>query len=342
MQIRVLASALILSVFMAGCDNITTTTDIQDVVELKWRHDGNGIFGLIQKLTLSQYQTIPSANYNPCAFNTDGSLNKTISCDQSASTDISYSIFSTPDDSKIAAQLGGDLYTIDPSSGSFAKRYLQFHLLTMSPDLHYAVGSISPSNRLIKTILVIDISGSTSREVTRFDISNMQQQPGAWLSNGRFGITLRDSAGSNIAIYDTTGVLRSTIPGASTAFHNSIFFPTTNDLYFRNQAGKTNDYSVDKINLTSMQRANVVPLDVESFDVSTDQGLMVYNRYALNSDSTKTLTMYAKNLLNGNEQKLTNDVLSLVALSPVSDRVAYVHARNGNYNEVFTMTVTRP
>ncbi|MBS1904619.1 MAG: hypothetical protein JSS75_13000 [Bacteroidetes bacterium] len=341
---RLVAVIAVFAALLSGCDNISSTVDVQDIVELRWQHDGGAIYGLIQKYTLTQYQTGPTAAYNLARFNSDGSLNKTISCDQSAVPDVSYSVFTTPDNSLVATQLGGDLYTINPSTNAYTKRYLQFHLYAVSPDLHYAIGSISPSNRTIRTVVVVDLQtgSAATRTVTSFDVSNLQQQPGLWLGNGQFALTLRDSAGSQVVIYDTTGTLRTTLGGASTAFHNAVYVASTNALYLRNQSGKTTDYSVDKVDLNTMARATVVPIDVESFDISADEGLLVYNHYDLNSDSTKTLAMYARNLHTGVEKQLTRDVLSLVALSPAADRVAYIHARDVNYNEVYTMTVTRP
>ncbi|HYM20236.1 MAG TPA: hypothetical protein VEW28_04435 [Candidatus Kapabacteria bacterium] len=330
-------------VALSGCDSVGTNTDIQDIVEVRWQPDGSAIYGFMDKLTLTQYQTIPPASYMITKFNSDGSFNKSIPTDQPAQSDISFSIYISPNASELITQVGSDLYQITPATNAYSKIYEIFHLLVASPDLHYAVGSISQSNHPIKTVVIADISVQPARIVRQFDVAGIALEPGIWLNNGRFAITLQDSVKTHITIFDTTGATITAIAGAETAYHNTVYAPSSNTMYFRNQAQLKTDGSVDKINLTSMQRANVLPQGVESFDVSQDEGMIVFNQYIYNSDSTtQTLTMFAKNLTTGNQSQVTNDVLSLAVLSPAADRVAYIHQRDVNYNELFVKGITRP
>jgi hypothetical protein len=334
---------LTLSCF-SGCDSVTTTTDVQDIVEARWAPDGSAIYGFMQKFTVSSYSsTYPAAEYMLTKFNADGTFNKSISTDQQAQTDISFSVYPSADASKIITQVGQDLYQINTASGSYSKIYQQFHLLTVSPDLHYAVGSVSPSNRSTKTVVVADITANPARIVKQFDVAGIALHPGVWVGHGRFALTLIDSIKYNVTIFDTTGVAVDTIGGAEVAYHNLAYFAASNSLYIRNQAQQKNDGSVDKVNLTNMQRTNVLPQAVESFDISADEGLLVYNQYVYNSDSTvQKLNMFARNLVNGNQTLVTDDVWSLASLSPVRDRVAYIHSRDVNYYEVWVKDIIRP
>ena len=334
---------LLMVITLAGCDSINTSTDIQDIVEIKWQPDGSAIYGFMQKLTLSQYQTYPSASYTVTKFNMDGTFNKSLPTDQQAVTDISFSIYLSATNPSLITQVGSDLYQINTSTNAYSKLYELFHLLVVSPDQHYAVGSVSPPNRPVKTVVVADLTVQPARIVSSFDLSGITQEPGIWVGNGRYAITLADSLKTHVTVFDTSGTVIGTIGGAEVAFHNSAFIASTNMLYVRNQAQQKNDGSVDKINLSTMQRTNVLPQSVESFDVSQDDGLMVFNQYIPNADSSQqTLTMFAKNLVNGNQSQLTNDVLSLVSLSPAADHVAYIHMRDVNYNEIYVKSVARP
>ena len=334
---------LLFVVTFAGCSAVNTTTDIQDIVELQWQADGSALYGFIQKTTITSYDTYyPQALYNIVKFNTDGSVQKIFSTDQKAVNDFSYSQYISADGSNIVTQLGIDLYEFNTNSGAQTKITSQFHLIVASPDLHYVVGSYSPATRPIKTLTVLDVSKSPFRIIKEFDVASVFPAPGVWLSDNNFGITITDSMGYHIAIFDTTGSNTLTIGGAKATFHNTKYFPTTKTLYFQNFATRANDNTVDKYNFTTKLRATAIAASIESFDITKDEGMVAYTYYRLNTDSSYTRQLIFKNLESLQEKVVATDNLSIVSLSPNGDKLAYVQKRDVNFNQLSVIPVIRP
>lgn len=333
----------------SGCNSGTQNTQVQDVVELKWQADGNSIYGFLQSYTATNTSVNPSAGYTIVRFNSDGSLAETYNLDpKSRPRDLvtgsldSYtpSLFVSSDASTIVTQLDADLYRYHPKSGILEKLVTQFHLIVASPDLHYAIGTPSLDPQVIKTIIIYDLSASPVRIVHQFDIKGVAASSGIWLNNGLFGITCNDSVGAHISIFDTTssGTPLSVIGGAEIAFHNAVFDSLTNELFFRNHGGKATDYFVDKVNLTTFSRGNILNFKVENFDVTRDESAIIYSAY----DASSTIHMKTRNLQSSNELAIADDIRLIIALSPKEDKLAYIRQRDQNFNEVRVLAFTKP
>jgi hypothetical protein len=322
-----------------GCDSGTQSTQIQDVAELEWQSDGSAIYGFQQNYIETQTSTIPALGYTLSRFNTDGSLAHAYPVFPQSRPDFSYSLYVSNDGSTAVTQLENDLYRYGLKSGVLEKLQTLFHLIVVSPDLHYAVGSPSPFIQPRKTIIIYDITASPIRIVKQFDVDNPAASSGVWLNNGNFAITIADSVGTHIDIFDTTstGTPLAIIGGAETQFHNVVFHPQTNQLYVRNHAGKTNDYNVDRINLLTLARANILNFKVENFDVSQDEKVIVYSAY----DSTNTISMKSRNLLSQQEMLVATDILRIISLSPANDKLAYIRG-NVNHNEIHVIPFIKP
>ncbi len=341
----------VIPILFAGCNSSTQNTQVQDIVELKWQADGNAIYGFIQSYTATGTSTIPSTAYSIARFNSDGSLAQTYKTDPlSRSSDPatgsidSYapSIYLSTDGSTIVTQLEGDLYKFHTQSGALEKLATQFHLIVASPDLRYVVGSPSLSNQPIKTIEIYDMSALPIRLVTHFDVKGVAISSGIWLNSGTFGITINeiDSSGTHISIFDTTstGTPITVIGGAETPFHNVVFNPNSNTLYVRDHAGKSTDYFVDKVNLTTSARSTILNFKVENFDISRDENVIVYSAY----DTLHTIHLKSRNLVSSNELVIGDDIRLIVALSPLEDKLAYIRQRDQNFNEVRVLIFTKP
>ncbi|MFI5263233.1 MAG: hypothetical protein ACHQM6_01820 [Candidatus Kapaibacterium sp.] len=320
----------------AGCDSTNQTTQVQDIAELRWEADGSALFGFIQSYTQTLTSVIPGIGYDIAKFGTDGSLTKTFTLDPKSVADYSTSLFLSSDGNTAVTQLEGDLYRYSLKTGSLEKLQQLFHLIVVSPDLHYAVGSPSPAIQHFKTIIVYDITASPLRIVTQFDLPKLVASSGIWLANGMFGITYSDSIGNHVSIFDTTGALRQTIGGAEILFHNVVYNPQTNDLFFRNRAGAFTDGSVDKVNLTTLVRTNVLKDSVDNFDVTRDENVIIYSKYDGNEE------LISKNLQTGNTLQIANDIRLIITLSPAEDRLAYIRKRDDHFNEVHVIPFTRP
>ena len=338
-HVIVFMTITVIALAQTGCDSGTQNTQVQDIAELKWQADGSAMYGFLQSYIETATSTIPGIGYNIVKFNTDGSLAQTYNTVPLGRPDFSTSIFVSADGSVAVTQLENDLYRYGLKTGVLEKLQQQFHLIVASPDLHYAAGSPSPVYQTIKTLDLYDITASPIRLVAHLPyVSGLAAFPGIWLSNGMFGVTCLDSVGARIFIYDTTGVIHDTIPGAETAFHNTVFNSQKNDLFVLNYASKTTDYFVDKINLTTKARSNILNFKVENFDVTKDEQAIIYSAY----DSTSTISMKSRNLITQNVNSIATDILLIITLSPAEDKLAYIRKRDDNFSEVRVIPFNKP
>jgi len=337
----------------AGCDSGSQTTQYQDVAEVKWQSDGSAIFGFIQSYALNINSSQPSVFYNIAKFNTDGSVNQIYNSNGPASRPVdalgqtesySPSIYLSADGSTIITQLEYDLYKYSVRTNVLQKIDSLFHLILVSPDLHYAIGTTSPQIQPTKTILVFDINSSPIRQVRKFDVMGVSLSPGIWLNNGSFGITCSDSVGEHISIFDTNsvGIPIAVIPGAQTQFHNAVFNAATNDLFIRDHAGKTTDYYLDKVNITSMARTTILNFQVDNFDVTNDEQVVIYAAKDTINSTTNGSSIKSRNLQTLNEQTLAKDNLRYVVLSPAQNQLAYVSGSPTTFNEIHVIPFTKP
>ncbi len=330
---------------LGGCGYTNSITEVQNIVELNWKQDGTAIYGFIQKTSFNDAQTSPLTEaFDFCSFKSDGSLNKAYPADQQAINDFSFATFIDQNASQVITQLGADLYRIDLNSGAYTKLTELFHLLAVSPDLHYAVGSHSPANRPRKTITILDITQSPVQVVGEFDDSTgLTATSGLWLSGQTFALTEKDSTGNNISIYDFTGNLVKRIGGASAPFHISKYIPSTNTIYFVNRSGNIlTDGTISKVNLSTNERQSVLVDSAENFDISPDEQFITFTSYRANTDGTITLKLYIRNIATGAQIELASDPLRYTVFSPAADRIAYIRKRDQYFNEVRVITATRP
>ena len=327
----------------AGCDSGSQNTQVQDISEIEWQSDGSAIYGFIQSYISTPNSPSPTNGvYDIAKFDANGSLIQTYTNSfKSRQTDPasgyidSYApaLFLSSDASIIVTQLEGDLYRFHPATNTLEKLVTQFHLLVVSPDLHYAIGTPSPSDQPTKTLDGYDITSTPPRQIFHLPYVQIYAATigGIWLSGGTFGITLKDSVGTNIAIFDTTGALRTTIPGAGTAFHNGVYNKQTNDLFVLNHAGKLSppDYSIDKINLTSLARTNVLNFAVENFDVTSDEQVIVYSASDTINQTSTGISLKSRNLQTLKELLVETDNVAYVVLSPANNRLAYLNGVAG-------------
>jgi dipeptidyl aminopeptidase/acylaminoacyl peptidase len=329
---------LFLSLAMASCDSGTETFQVQDIAEIKWQSDGSAMYGFIQSYSSTINSNQPAIGYNIAKFNTDGSVAQIYKTDPKSRVDFSNSLFISDDGSTAVTQLENDLYRYSIKTGTLEKLQTFFHLNVVSPDLHYAVGTPSPANQPIKTIDIYDLSVNPIRLVGHNAyVPGVASNSGVWLNNSTFGVTCIDSSGRRIFIFDTTATIKDTISGAETPFHNVAFNRASNTLFVIDHAGKATDFFVDSINLSTKARGNVLNVTVENFDVTNDKQTIVYSAY----DTTHTISLKIRNLATLKEQTLTNDILRIISISPLGDKIAYIHG-NVNFNQISVIPLIKP
>lgn len=348
------SSLFVILLLTGGCDSGTQSTQVQDNVEIKWQSDGSSIFGFLRSYTVTSTSAVPFTGYSIVRCNNDGSVAETYKTDPKSRPidpatgnidSYSSSLYVSPDGNTVVTQLEGDLYRYHPHTGVLEKLVTQLHLIVSSPDLHYAVGTPSPDVQPIKTINVYDLSSAPIRLVTHFDVNRISASSGIWFNNGTFGVNCTDTLGAHISIFDTTSTGTppplNVIGSAEAVFHNFFFNSQTNDLFFRNRNsrkdGASFDGTVDRINLTSMVRANVLNLKVENFDVTKDESTIVYSAY----DSAITIHMRSRNLQSSKELQIADDIKLIIALSPTDDKLAYIRG-SLDHNEIHVIPFIKP
>lgn len=317
-----------------GCDSPLTGLEVQDIAEVQWRRDGSAMIGFVQNFVSNPNIADPRVAYQLTRIAVDGKIGASYQIDGRSISDFSYSIFVTADDRYAITQLAvldaqqylksAGVYRIELASGAEQKLLSDFHLIAVSPDGRFLIGSHSPGMQPIKTLTVYDVNTESVRKVTAFDIDGLATMSGVWLNSGQFAVTVNDSVGYHIDIYDTLGVLRRRIGAARTPAHNVKFIPATNHLYFR-----ANNGSIGMADLTNGSESQPIHFEVQNFDLSQEEKLLYYT--VRNGDK---LLLMKQDIETGSETQLADNVLWGVFLSPDEKKVAYIYEREPNFQEI--------
>ncbi len=332
---RTILRLLFLSFFGAifiACDNPVSLNQFQSFSEVSWKSDGSAMIALVQRFNADQYTVFPAESYTLYRIKQDGSLGDPYSTPEKAISDFSFAVFQSQDSKQGTLQLGNNAYRVDLSSGSSVKLATDYHLIAVSPDEKYIIGSHSPAQQPVKTISIYDVSGTTPRLVKGFDYRGVSNSRGSFFANGTFGVTMNDSVGKNIVIFDTLGTALDTIGDASISSHNFTYRLATNSLYFRN--GHNN---IVKVKLDNPKyRTTVLTSVAENFDITSDERIIVFNKY----ESGK-LQMIKHDVLTGAETLLTEDFIWGVFIAPTEDKVAYIKSSGLYLDEIKVVSFTR-
>jgi hypothetical protein len=306
---------LLLSAVVSSCSEVTPLNQFQDIAEVQWKTDGSGMLSFIERANGDNGGTLRGA-YSLYDLNSDGSLGSLYETGTTAIQGFSYTIFMNDNGTKAITQMGAyDVYEIDIPSKKATKRITGLHLIAASGDGQYVVGSFSPPRQPIKTVTIFDMTSDSPRIVKQFDVAGIKNNRGVWL-DGTFGAAVVDSVGYHINIYDTTGATIKTIGNADISNHNIHYDNDTKNLYFRN-----NDGNIERQNIATNARVKLIgKFFVQNFDVTGDESVVVYS--ILETDKG---VMYKYVVSSGTETQLTDDVLAGANLSPLEDKLSYIH-----------------
>ncbi|HEY6171385.1 MAG TPA: hypothetical protein VIX80_03905 [Candidatus Kapabacteria bacterium] len=308
---------LLLAAVVSSCSEVTPLNQFQDIAEVQWKNDGSGMLSFIERANGDNGGTLSGA-YSLYELNSDGSLGSQYETGTTAIQGFSFAIFMNDNGTKAITQMGAyDVYEIDIPSKKATKRITGLYLIAASNDGRFVVGTFSPPRQPIKTVSIFDMTSDSPRVVTQFDITGIKNNRGVWLDNGTFGVAVTDSIGYHISIYDTTGTMLNTIANADISNHNIHFDADSRYLYFRNNDGK-----VIRQNVATNERETVINKPtVQNFDVTADEYFVVYS--ILESDKGKMYKYYVDQRLEFSA--ITDDVLAGAYLSPLEDKLSYVH-----------------
>lgn len=327
-------AVLFVALLWFGCDSgLDTSSEVQRAREVQWLPSGNSLVGFVQYFVTNAYSTDPGLIFKVTPIDANGKTGGSYNTKEPAYDNFYYGIFltlfPTIDNAHVFAQLGRNVYKVTLSNGNVQEIVKDFRLSIVSPDGRFVVGTHSQNLLIRKTLTVYDVSSSPIRKVLGKEIDSLSILAGVWLGNGQFALTVNDSVGWHIDIYDTTGALKHRVGGAATPTHNVDFIASTNHLYFR-----ANDGSVGMIDLNNFVESQPIHFEVQNFDVSNDERLIYYT---IRSGDKVYLKRY--DTQTGDNSQLADDVFWGAFLSPDENKIAYVYERKVNFEEVKVLSL---
>lgn len=305
---------LLFSVIVSSCSEVIPLNQFQDIAEVCWKRDGNGMLTHLERANGDNGGFLAGI-YSLYDLTSDGSLSNNYHSDENTFAGFSFTIFLSDDGKKAVTQMGlYDVYEVDLESKIASKRIDDLQLIAVSSDCKYVVGTFSPPRQPVKTVTIYDISTTAPRKMHQFDVAGIKNNRGIWLDSS-FAIAVTDSVGYHIEVFDTSGMLKQKIANADISNHNIHFDRQSKNLYFRNNVG-----NVVRQNVISDARSTVIAKNtVQNFDVTNDETILVYS--ILETDKG---VLYKHTLSSGDDIALASDVLAGAYLSPREDKVAYI------------------
>ena len=325
-RVLVFFAVLISSVALIyGCSSNQVVIDAQAIADATWKPDGSGMLALVEQANQADLAAGGSAvpqMFSVYPVDASGSIGADLGAPGTVNSGAVTTMFISSDGNTGLTALGIDIYRYDIRANTWSDLIHDAYLMGASPDLKYVV--IIERTAIVK---VYDISSSPVRlvsQITTVHFDNAQRA--LWLENGQFSLGFLDSTTRPyLRVYDTTGVEKVALSDAAAPFHSSAFAPGSHEMFIRTSAG-----GIDRINVLTYDRVNVVSANVSSMDVTRDgKGIA----YILNEAGEP---IHIQNVANGH-QTTTGDNAIAVMIAPAGDKLAYIHFVD-NYNEDIKVT----
>ncbi|MDP4198247.1 MAG: hypothetical protein Q8922_05015 [Bacteroidota bacterium] len=323
---------------VAGCDSTSTLTTLQVVNEVAWLPDQSGMLAIIQRQTQDATTGTTSTTGGLFRVGADGTIGSQISMPDQQMLQSSYPnvIFISKNGRYAITQVGINIYRVDLQSNTATNIISNQNLLGVSPGMKYLICTETPpiGESGTRFAFVYDISSSPIREVCQPTLNGVFDSRALWLDDASFAFSARDSLRHyEVRIYDTLGTVKSTIPEALVAYHQSGYAPQANALFVYDDSG-----SIDRVDLaTGMRTAAVVHDTVQAMDVTTSANLIAY----ISGGTQNPYTLYALNPQTGNRNAVASSALAVV-LSPNGDRAAYLRNSGGYPFDIQVVPIAVP
>src|SRR5687768_17378369 len=164
---------LFLALVLSSCDSgLSSDQENQDIREVQWRANGSAMVGFVQYFVATATNPIPDPIFELNHIDATGKIGASFPTAEPAYDNFYYgiqlSLFPTSDDQSVIAQLGRNLYRVNIASGDDTRIIPDFHLLTVSADGRFIVGTHSQQNLKLKSVFVYDVSADSARQIVRF------------------------------------------------------------------------------------------------------------------------------------------------------------------------------
>jgi hypothetical protein len=180
----------------------------------------------------------------------------------------------------------------------------------------------------VKTVSLLDISGTSVRSVSEWQIKGLLLSQGFWLKNNTIALNLDTASAPFISICDTTGVVERIFTNAQTPARSSAYVPESNLLFVKNYS------SLEQIDLGSGARTNIadtyVNLDARGNTLAYIENTADKNR------------IFVRNISTGETADVASDAFRFAILSPDASKLAYLVETREFFTELKVIPVTTP
>ena len=317
-------SAALLVSALNGCSTSSATVQSQIIHGVAWLPDESGLLVYIDKITLSNIDGSQTEGANLYHADANGTIGNPINGSDVALSGVYYLpssplVFISPDGQTAITQFGSGIYSVGVQSGTVNNIIQQTGLLGVSLDFKYAATTNTPGGAAATIVTLYNLSSSSPLlMLPRKTVPNLVSIRALWVSNDRYAVTIKDSVVANndlrehIEIFDTDGNALFAIPDGDVSISAAAFSPGSNDLFFR-----TNNFWIDRVNLTTMKRDTIIRDSVESVSASNDGAWLAY----VSMDSVTSGNLYSFNVADGNKSLLASGMVQ-PTISPNADKVA--------------------
>lgn len=307
----------------AACDAADPDTSTQDIGNAVWRSNDNLLVFAEQRNTVSTGAFI----YKLYEAGADGRLGRKIS-DEETGESVPFITISS-DGNTAVTLLGSNLYRLDVPSGSKTQLTTNVtKVFAVSPDLKFVLLTHAGLFNPVKTVSLLDISGSEVRSVKEWQIKGLLVSQGFWLKNNQIALNLDTASSPFLSIYDTSGVVIKTFTKVQTPARSSAYVPESDLLFVKSFDG------LQQINVETGARTDIadsyVNLDARGNTLAYIEHLNDKNR------------IFIRNISTGETQEIANDAFRFAILSPDATKLAYLVESREFYTDLKVISVTTP
>jgi hypothetical protein len=319
--LRALLPLFLATVFFSACgtDPVISTQDIGNAI---WRNNSSMLVFAEKRDFVSTGAFI----YKLYEAGADGQLGRSLAVEETSES-VPFIAVSADGNTAITL-LASDLYRMDIPSGTKTQLTTNVtKVYAVSPDLKYVLLTHAGLFQPIKTVSLLDISGSP-RSVNEWQIKGLLVSQGFWLKGDQIALNLDTASSPFLAIYDTTGAVLKTYPKVQTPARSSAYVPDADLLFVKSFDG------LEEINVVTGARTSIA----DSYVNLDARG----NTLAYIERQNDVNKIFIRNITTGETVETNATAFRFVILSPDATKLAYLVESRDFYTELKVIPVTTP